>query len=115
MKDHGKIRAYVFEREQGICRCCRLRKLESMHELRFRSLGGKVSKRNSVGVCGDGVRGCHGFLQRLEIAYVNDAEGAEGLLQFSPSSKAASDWMRVPAFTFVCSLPGGRNDELETC
>lgn len=73
MKDNGKIRAFVFDREQDICRCCRLRRADSMHELRFRSLGGKVSKRNSVAVCGSGTTGCHGFLQSWQISWVGDA------------------------------------------
>ncbi len=115
MKAAKPIREYVFEREQGICRCCRIRKAESMHELRFRSLGGKVSKKNSVAVCGDGVRGCHGMLQRLQIAYVCDSDGAEGQLRFCPLNAAAADWMRVPKNIWVCSMPGGRNEELEAC
>lgn len=112
MKDNGKIRDYVFEREQGICRCCRIRKAESMHELRFRSLGGKVSKRNSVAVCGDGVQRCHGFLQRNEIDWCGNAEEQ---LSFQPNSKAAADWMRIKLGLWVVSMPGGRNSELEAC
>lgn len=68
-KEIRAVRAYVFERERGICRCCGWMPAESMHELRPRSLGGKVSRDNSVAVCGDGVRGCHGKLQRHEITY----------------------------------------------
>jgi hypothetical protein len=112
MKGNKSIREYVFEREQGICRCCRIRKAESMHELRFRSLGGKVSKRNSVALCGDGVQGCHGLLQRHEIDFACDIEGAEGLLKFQPKTQRAADWMRVTRWLVVCSMPGGRNDEM---
>ncbi len=87
-----------------------------MHELLFRSLGGKVSKRNSVAVCGDGVRGCHGFLQRNEIAWWSSTEaGAEAELRFQARTNRAADWMRVARDRWICSMPGGRNDELETC
>lgn len=109
MKDVSEIREFVFDREQGICRCCRIRRAESMHELRFRSLGGKVSKRNSVAVCGNGVEGCHGLLQRLQIDWHGDAQD---LLQFKPKTDAAAEWMRVTVGTWVCSMPGGRNDEM---
>ena len=115
MKNTGKIRAYIFEREEHICRCCRIRAAASMHELLFRSLGGKVSKRNSVAVCGDGVQGCHGFLQRHAIAYRTGVEGAEGLVEFQPRSDQAAEWMRVTVDQWVASLPGSRNHELESC
>ena len=113
MKDNGKIRVYVFAREQEICRCCRLRRAESMHELKFRSQGGKVSKRNSVALCGDGVQGCHGFLQRHEIGWrSNEPQRAEDLLQFAPLTRAAADWMRVEKGLWIASMPGGRNEEM---
>lgn len=51
------IRTYVFLREQNICRICRIRRAESMHEIRPRSLGGRVSPQNSIAVCGNGVEG----------------------------------------------------------
>lgn len=115
MKDHGKIRAYVFEREEHICRCCRLRRADSMHELKSRGSGGKVSKRNSVAVCGDGVQGCHGFLQRYAITFYRGDDGAEGQLQFVPMTAVSADWMRVEIGQTVCSMPGSRNSELEAC
>lgn len=117
MLSSRNVRAYIFEREQGICRCCRIRATESMHELRFRSLGGKVSRFNSVALCGDGTRGCHGFLQRLEIEWLSETPhlGADWLLQFRPKTAQASEWMRVPTDLWVCSMPGSRNDELEAC
>lgn len=96
MKDTGKIRAYVFARERDVCRCCRKRRAESMHEIVFRSQGGKISRKNSIAVCGDGVRGCHGFLQRHEI-YVNFGAmvDAEAELLFQPATQAAADWVCV--------------------
>src|SRR6185295_18191522 len=63
------LRMYVMARERGICRCCRTRPAESMHELVPKSLRGHATRQNSVGVCGDGVQGCHGFLQRHEIEW----------------------------------------------
>lgn len=90
------VRNYVIGRERGRCRCCRFRQGQSMHELRPRSLGGKVSKRNSVWVCGDGVRGCHGYLQRHEIVDTPDsALGADALIYFRPCSQATADWMQI--------------------
>src|SRR3954451_3813241 len=78
------VRAYVFAREREICRCCRFRPAESMHELRPRSLRGKVSRTNSVAVCGSGTTGCHGYLQANEIRWHGDWRGAEGTLMFVP-------------------------------
>lgn len=92
-----EVRPYVFARERDICRVTRFLPAESMHELRPKSLGGRVSRRNSVAVEGDGVRGVHGFLQRREIAYEfeNDQLGAEGTIVFTVKTKAAADYCRV--------------------
>lgn len=78
------IRAAVFARERGICRCCGYVAAESMHEIVFRSQGGKVSMENSIAVCGDGVRGCHGRLQRHEytVRLISKRNGAQGGLAF---------------------------------
>lgn len=89
------IRDYVFARERGRCRCCRCRMAQSMHELRPRSLRGKVSKTNSIAVCGDGVRGCHGFLQRHEITFDSADAKAEATLYFMPRTEAARTWMKL--------------------
>jgi hypothetical protein len=89
-------RALVFEREQHKCRVCRLRRADTMHELIPRSIGGKACLSNSVAVCGDGTRGCHGFCQRYEIVYQGSLEGAEGTLYFTPVTPAAAVWMRTP-------------------
>lgn len=63
----AKVRAYIIARERNVCRCCRFRVGQSMHELLPRSRGGKISRTNSVWLCGDGVAGCHGLIQRYEI------------------------------------------------
>lgn len=99
----AEVREYVFARERNICRCCRKRPAESMHEIVFRSQRGKVSKKNSIAVCGDGVRGCHGFCQRHEIAVSVWDERAEGLLVFEPVSIAAQDWLCVKAGESIAS------------
>lgn len=103
------VRAYVFARERNLCRICRLRPAESMHELRFRSLGGKVSRMNSVAVCGDGVRGCHGFAQRNEISYRffdDDVSiGAEGDIDFKPLTAAAAEWLKCRVGHVIESPP----------
>lgn len=93
----AEVRAYVFTREQGICRCCRFRRSTSMHEIRFRSNGGKVSRRNSIAVCGDGVQGCHGRLQRHDIRcnIRHDGLGAEGILDFQAHNAESGEWLRV--------------------
>lgn len=118
MKDNGKIREYIFAREENWCRCCRLRPAESMHELISRGRGGKVSKRNSVAVCGTIVgteQCCHTYLQQAEIKWHEGPFGAEGLLRFIPTTQRSADWMRVPIEFNVCSMPGDRNNELEAC
>jgi hypothetical protein len=94
-KTIGEIRQYVFARERGTCRCCRNRPAMSMHELRPRSLGGKVSKRNSVAVCGDGVTGCHGMLQRHEILIELREQMAEDAIYFIPNERPAYEWMKL--------------------
>lgn len=94
----AKIRQYVFARERNVCRCCRLRVAESMHELTSRSLGGKISRTNSIAVCGQLGNGheCHGQLQRREITVErSDTLGAEAALYFMPMTAAARDWMKL--------------------
>jgi hypothetical protein len=104
--DHVKaVRDYVFGRERGTCRCCRARAAESMHELVFRSLGGKVSRKNSVAVCGDGVRGCHGLLQRHEVIHGAGVLGAESTLMFTPVTLRAADYMRINKNETIVSPP----------
>lgn len=86
------VRAYVFAREGGVCRICGLRRAESMHEIRPRSLGGRVSRENSIAVCGDGVRGCHGLAQRHEIHVEGDAEQ---VLDISAATARARAWLEA--------------------
>jgi len=100
------VRTYVFARERNICRCCRFRPADSMHELRPRSVGGKVSRRNSIAVCGDGVRGCHGLLQRKAITFGWAVEiGAEGNLHFVAETPTAAEWLRVRRRGYVIFSP----------
>ncbi len=81
------VRAQVFEREEGWCRVCRaldsnavergwagiasvrdrlIQPATDLHEIRFRSLGGKVSTQNSIAVC----RSHHRDLQAHRISIV---------------------------------------------
>ena len=87
----AEVRAYVFAREKGVCRCCGCMAADSMHEIRPRSLGGLVCKENSIAVCGDGTRGCHGKLQRHEVTVRlhSKRKGAEGFLAFKGLSMFA--------------------------
>lgn len=96
---HGEVHDYVFGRERYICRCCRKRNAESMHEVQGRGRGGRVSPVNSIAVCGQLVgvgESCHTFLQRGEIAVSGTAVGAEGTIEFEPRIQKAADWMGIP-------------------
>lgn len=101
----SEIRTYVFGRERGICRCCRVRRAESMHELRPKSLGGRVSRRNSIAVCGSGTTGCHGHLQQHQVVYGAGQSGAEDVLIFTAMTQLAADHMRVELYKTIVSPP----------
>lgn len=100
-----ETRIYVFARERDTCRCCRLRPADSMHELIFRSLGGKVSRWNSVAVCGSGTSGCHGYLQHLEILWEGGPLQAEETLVFIPRTKASAEYLKIPVGLRIDSQP----------
>lgn len=100
-----EMRLYVFARERNLCRCCRLRPAESMHEIRPRSLGGKVSKTNSIALCGSGTTGCHGFCQTHQIAVFCLSVGAEGDVLFRPDSRAAAEWLRIKVGAEIITPP----------
>jgi hypothetical protein len=85
------IRAAVFERDRYLCRCCGHRPAESMHEIRPRSLGGKVSLENSIAACGSGTTGCHGFMQSHQIRVMG--KNAQRTLSFAPATQQARDYM----------------------
>ena len=101
----AQIRDYVRARERNRCRCCRSRVGQSMHELKARSLRGRVSKTNSVWVCGDGVAGCHGMLQRKEILADYSVLGAEGVIVFTPQTFKAAEWVKVAKGEAIESAP----------
>lgn len=103
----ARVRVYVFARERDICRVTRFLPAESRHELRFRSLGGKVTRENCVAIQGDGVRGIHGLLQRNEISYEFEVPGigAEGTIFFTAKTAAAADAMRVRVGETIASEP----------
>lgn len=89
------VRAYVFDREHGLCRCCGWRWAQSMHELRSAGAMGSrrkaVNPHNSIAVCGSGTTGCHGLLQANRIRWSGDAEG---VLRFFPKTPAAAEWLQ---------------------
>lgn len=97
-KQTKDVRAYVFGRERHLCRCCRIRPAESLHEIQFRSQGGEVSRKNSIAVCGQivgAVPSCHTYLQSHAIVVFIGFEGAEGDLKFTPTTQQSADYMRV--------------------
>lgn len=59
----SRTRALVAERSGGWCEICGVMRAESVHHRRKRSQGGPWSASNCVHVCGDGVRGCHGWVE----------------------------------------------------
>lgn len=106
-KTTAEVRQYVFARERNLDRVSRYLPAESMHEIQFRSQGGKVSRKNSIAVHGDGVQGIHGLLQRHEITVeiVDPMVGAEGTLIFTARSQAAADLMRIKVGESIESAP----------
>ncbi len=104
LKGIAAVRQYVFARERDLCRCCRKRKAESLHEMIPRGRGGKVSKRNSIAVCGQLVgteECCHTYLQQNAIivrplepfAEYGEDPNAEKTLTFHPRTRQAIEWM----------------------
>ncbi len=76
---HKAIKRAVQERDHHTCRVCG-KLAQSTHEIHSQGAGGKVSLENSIAVCGDGTRGCHGKLQRYEIVVMG--RNANGKLRF---------------------------------
>jgi len=105
----AEVRVFVFGRERGMCRCCRIRAAESRHELIPRSLGGKVTKRNCIAVCGSvvgAVPSCHTYLQARAIQWGDDmGAGAQGGLWFTPITREAADWLRINVGAVIESQP----------
>lgn len=57
-----QCRAIVWERSDGLCERCG-RQGHTMHHRKKRSQGGAWIPENIVLVCGDGVNGCHGWIE----------------------------------------------------
>lgn len=98
---------YCFGRERDTCRACRSRLGQSMHEIIPRSRGGKISRRNSIAVCGELGNGheCHGLCQRGELQVTMGPEGAEGTLIFTAKTRAAADWLKIKIGESIESQP----------
>ncbi len=115
VKGHAAVRQYVFGRERDVCRCCRIRNAESMHEIVSRGRRGKVSRTNSIAVCGvivGAVPSCHTYLQQSQILVQFDKGlGAESRLTFTPLSVNAAEWMRVRVGEAIESDPMQRIEE----
>ena len=103
----AEVRQYVFARERDTCRICRCRLAQSMHEIIPRSRGGKISRKNSIAVCGQLGNGheCHGLAQRVEVAIEMGHEGAEGPLVCTPTTKAAAEWLKLKLCASIESHP----------
>lgn len=58
-----ECRRLVADRSEGFCeRCCRGGQV-TMHHRKKRGQGGPWSPENIAAVCGDGTRGCHGWIE----------------------------------------------------
>jgi hypothetical protein len=107
-EETGDVRAYVFGRERNICRCCRKRPAESMHEVIPKGTGGKATRRNSIAVCGLIVGEddrCHTYLQKEEIGVDFGPRGAEETLAFIPNSQKAAECMGITLGEYLESPP----------
>lgn len=104
----AKVREHAQTREAWICRCCRHLQGQSMHEILSRGAGGKVSKANSIWVCGElgnDTAFCHGLLQTGQIEVGPEPHNADELLVFTPITPKASEHMRVPLGFHLLSPP----------
>ena len=92
-----EVKAAVFARDRGRCRVCGGKAYE-MHELRFRSLGGKRSLSNSVAVCDFRGMHCHRKLQTLviKVARLHAKLGANGIVAFRQDGRV---WFSAPGET----------------
>lgn len=63
----SKVRIILAARSGGLCERCG-RPGQSLHHRKNRSQGGPWSASNCVWVCGDGVRGCHGWIGQHPLA-----------------------------------------------
>jgi len=60
------VKNAVWKRDRAACRVCG-KPADEMHELRFRSLGGRRSLENSIAVCTFRGNNCHRLLQSHAI------------------------------------------------
>lgn len=60
--DEKRTRNLLNTRSDGLCERCG-RQGHSLHHRRKRSAGGPYTLSNCVWVCGDGVQGCHGWIE----------------------------------------------------
>lgn len=89
--DEKRIKREVRARDK-FCRVCLYRPSAEVHELVFKSKGGKVSLFNSLGVCAARNSGlCHQLLQTHAIGYCfkQPGRGADGPMTFSMNQSVA--------------------------
>ncbi|QNN99473.1 HNH endonuclease [Gordonia Phage Sephiroth] len=58
-----RCRAILANRSDGICERCCAAPAQSVHHRRKRGQGGPWTPTNCVHICGDGTRGCHGWIE----------------------------------------------------
>ncbi|QDM55958.1 HNH endonuclease [Gordonia phage Trax] len=58
-----ECRRIVYERSEGVCEICCMAPAQSVHHRRKRSHGGPWTAANCIHICGDGTRGCHGWIE----------------------------------------------------
>ncbi len=61
MSEH-QARRRVYERSEAACEVCGNQPGQSVHHRKNRSQGGRWTPANLLHVCGDGTRGCHGWI-----------------------------------------------------
>lgn len=66
-------------RQKGThCWVCKVKPHESVHEVKFKSRGGKAVQDNQIATCGSGTTGCHGACQRHWIKPYRKRSGQWG-------------------------------------
>lgn len=96
-KDRVAIKDAVFRRDGGRCRVCGAPATE-MHELVFRSRGGKRSLYNSIAVCDWRANSCHQMLQKHVIThrFWSESFGADSTITFTMGPRR---WESRPSVT----------------
>lgn len=84
-----KARRLVYERSGGVCEVCAVRRGESWSHRLPKGAGGPWTPSNGLHTCGDGTRGCHGWIESYRT---RSYERGWAL-------RRGADPLTVPAFT----------------